>query len=136
MDGRFRRGRGVIFERASGAEIAELALDEVQNFFVRDVTGGGDDQMIGREPVAEALDQMFATEAADGFRRAENRATERMLGPKAARENIVKLILGIVQVHLDVFENDLALFFYVFGTELGPKNEIGDDIKGDGEMLV
>ena len=59
-----------------------------------------------------------------------------MLGPKAARENVVELILGIIQVHLDFFEDDLAFFFYVFGVEFGAENEIGDHVKGDGEMLV
>ncbi len=135
-DGRLGGRSGVILERARGAEIAEFALDKVQNFLVRDVARGGDDEMIGREPVAESLDQMFAIEGANGFRRAQNGAAERMLGPKAARKNIVKLILGIVQVHLDFFEDDLAFFFYVFGIEFGAENEIGDDVKGDRQMLV
>ena len=59
-----------------------------------------------------------------------------MLRPEAARENVVKLIFGIVQVHLDFFEDDLAFFFYVFGIEFGAKNEIGDDVKRDRQMLV
>ena len=67
MDGRLRRGSDVIFEHARGAQIAELALHEIQNFFVRDISRGGDHQTIGSEPVAEALDQVLAVEAADGF---------------------------------------------------------------------
>ena len=59
-----------------------------------------------------------------------------MLGPEAARENVVEMIFGIVQVHLDFFEDDLALFFYVFGIEFGAENEIGDDVKSDRQMLV
>ena len=126
----------MIFERARGTEIAELALDEVQNFFVRYVSRGGDDEMIGGKPIAEALDEMFAVESANGFRGAENGTAKRMLGPKAARKNVVKEILGVVHVHLDFFEDDLAFLAYVVGIELGTENEIGDDVKGDGEMFV
>ena len=59
-----------------------------------------------------------------------------MFGPEAARENVVKLILGIVQVHLDFFEDDLAFFLHVVGIEFGAQNEIGDNVKGDGQMVV
>src|SRR6476646_10832243 len=92
--------------------------------------------MIGSEPVAEALDEVFAVKAADGFRCAENGTAKRMLGPKAARENVMKEILRIVQIHLDFFEDDLAFFSYVVGIEFGTKHEIGDDVKSDGQMLV
>src|SRR5208282_929321 len=92
--------------------------------------------MIGSEPVAETLDEMFTVEGANGFGRAENGAAERMLGPEAARENVVQLILGIVQVHLDFFKDDLPFFFYVSGIEFGTENEIGDDVKGNGQVLV
>src|SRR6266481_2536969 len=127
---------GVIFQRARRAQIAELTLDEVQNFFMRDIPRGGDNEMIGRKPVAEALNEMSAVEAANGFWRSENRTAEWMLGPEAARENVVKQIFGIVQVHLDFFEDDLALLLDVIGIELGTENEIGDDVKGDREMFV
>src|ERR1700734_1396809 len=92
--------------------------------------------MIGREPVTETLDKMFAVEGANGFRSAKNGAAERMLGPEAARENVVELVLGIVQIHLDFFEHNLTFFFYVAGIELGAKDEIGDDVKRDRQMLV
>src|SRR4029077_6073429 len=136
MDGRIRDGSGGIFKRARGTEIAELTLDEIQHFFVRDAARGGDDEMMGSEKIAEALDEMFAVEGANGLRSAENGAAERMLGPKAARENIMEKIFGVVHVHLDFFEDNLALFSHVIGIELRAKNEIGDDVKGDGQMLV
>ncbi len=103
---------------------------------VSDVARGGDDQMIRREPIAKALVQVLAIELTDGFRSAKNRATERMLGPEATRENVVEKILGIVHVHLDFFEDDLAFFPDVAGIELGTKNEVGDNVEGDGQMLV
>src|SRR6476646_3702203 len=59
-----------------------------------------------------------------------------MLGPKAARENVMKEVFRIVQIHLDFFEDDLTFFSYVVGIEFGTKHEIGDDVKSDGQMLV
>ena len=53
--------------RSRGAEIAEFALDEVQDLFMSNISRGGDHETIGGEPVAEALDQVFAVEAADSF---------------------------------------------------------------------
>ena len=45
-------------------------------------------------------------------------------------------IFGVIHVHLDFFEDDLALFLDVFGIELGSKDEIGKNVEGDGEMRV
>ena len=92
--------------------------------------------MVGRKPILEAAKKRFAVEIADGFRSAEDRAAEGMLGPETAGENVVEKIFGIVQVHLDFFEDNLALFIDVVGIELGTKDEIGDDVERDREMLV
>ncbi len=45
-------------------------------------------------------------------------------------------IFRVVQVHLDFFQDHLAFFFYIFGIELGPQNEIGNDVERNREMLV
>jgi hypothetical protein len=45
-------------------------------------------------------------------------------------------IFGVVHVHLDFFEDDLALFFLVLGIELGAKNEVGENVERNGEMRV
>src|SRR5882762_4362895 len=92
--------------------------------------------MVRRKPVSETRTERLAIEFSDGLRRAENGTAQRMLRPEAARENIVKEIFGIIQVHLDFFEDDLALFFYVIGVEFWPENQIRDDVKGDGQVLV
>jgi len=51
---------------------------------------------------------------------------------KAAGEDVVEQVLGIVQIHLDLFENNLALLVDVIGIELGTQNEVGENIEGDG----
>src|SRR5882672_6514427 len=92
--------------------------------------------MVRGEPVSKTRTERLAIEFSDGFRRAENRAAQRMLRPEAARENLVKQIFGIVQVHLDFFEDDLALFSYIIGVEFWPQDQIRDDVKSDGQVLV
>src|ERR1700731_2965493 len=59
-----------------------------------------------------------------------------MLWPETASENLVKKVFGIVQIHLDFFEDDLALLLHVFGVEFRAEHEVGDDVEGDGQVLV
>src|SRR5438874_6231970 len=115
---------------------AELALHQFQHLFVSDVAGSGDHQMVRREPLSKSRAQRVAMESFHGFRGAKNRAAERMLRPEAAGENLVKKIFGIVQVHLDFFEDDLTFFLHIFGVEFWAEDEVGDDVKGDGQVLV
>src|SRR5207247_10419751 len=75
-------------------------------------------------------------ECLDGLRSTENRAAERVLRPETARENFVKKIFWIVEVHLDFFEDHLALFLHIFGIKFRAKDQVRDDVKGDGQVLV
>ena len=50
-----------------------------------------------------------AIETADGLLGAQNRASQRVALPEAAGEEFVDLVLGIIHLHLQLFEND-ALF--------------------------
>jgi len=136
MDGGASVRRAVAFGPAIGLYGAEFALNKFQHAVVRDIAGGGDDQMIGRKPVLETRAKSFTIEFLYRFRRAQDGAAERMFRPEAAREKVVQQILGIVQVHLDFFENDLAFFSYVFGIEFWPEDKVGDYVKGDGQVLV
>src|SRR5712672_3151632 len=59
-----------------------------------------------------------------------------MSGPETPRKDFVQQIFRVVQVHLDFFQDYLAFFFHILGIELGPQNEIGNDVEGNREMLV
>src|ERR1700752_5183837 len=116
--------------------MAELALYEFENPFVWNIAGRGDQQMIGSKPFAKAALQRFTRELANRFRSAQNRATERMLGPEAACKNFVQQRFRIVEIHLDLFENYLALLCHVFGIEKRTETQVGNDVESDGEMVV
>jgi len=134
-------GRGGGGHRIGGVEmrsgkIAKFLFDEIENFLVRDVASGSDEEMIGREPVPEASTERLAFEAADGVRSAENRAAERMIGPEAAGKDIVEKVFGIVHVHFDFFEDNLALFLNVFRIKFGAEHQIGEHVERNGEVRV
>src|SRR6266849_1652818 len=136
VDGRFRARSAVAFGGPRGVHVAEFAPHQFQHLLVSNVAGGGHYQMIRRKPLPEARKQRIAMEGFYSFRGTENRAAQGMLRPEAARENFVKQIFGIVQVHLDFFEDDLALLLHVFGVEFRAQHEVGDHVEGDGQMLV
>src|SRR5579871_1468880 len=136
MNRRAGGGRRVVFFQCGGGQVAEFFFDEIENLLVGDVAGSGDQDVIGREPVLEAAAQGRLIEFADGFRGSEKGATERMLGPEAAGKNVVEEIFGIVEIHLDLFEDHLAFFADVVGIETRAEDEIGDDVESDGQMLV
>ena len=136
IDGRSSERHGFRVEMAGRLEVAKFLLRKIEHLLVGDVASGGDDDVVGRKPILEAAKKGFAAEIADGFGSAENRTAEGMFGPETTGENVVEKVFGIVQIHLDFFEDDLALFIDVAGVELGTKDEVGDDVEGDGEMLV
>ena len=45
-------------------------------------------------------------------------------------------VFGVVHIHLDFFEDNLAFFFDIFGIELGAEDQVGKDVKCNGEMGV
>src|SRR5467141_1967404 len=136
MDGRTRARSSVALGGTRWFHVAELLLNQFQHLLVSDVARSGDHQMVRREPLSKSRAQRIAVESFHRFRCAQNRAAQRMLRPEAAGENLVKSIFGIVQIHLDFFEDDLAFFLHIFGVEFRSEDEVGDDVKGDGQVLV
>jgi hypothetical protein len=59
-----------------------------------------------------------------------------MLGPEASGEKFVEEIFGIVLIHFDFLEDDLAFLGDVFGIKFWAEDEIGENVEGDGEMLI
>ena len=100
------------------------------------VAGSDDDDVVWRKPMLKAIAQGFAIKIPDGFRGAQNRAAQRMIGPKAASEKFVEQVFGIIQIHLDLFEHHLPLFFHVVGVELRAQHEVGENIESNGEVFV
>src|SRR5258706_7274145 len=116
--------------------MAKFAQHEFEYSVVRNVAGGGDQQMIRRKPFAEAGLQRFTRKLPDSIGSAENRAAQWMLGPESAGENFVQQRFRIVEIHLDFFEDHLAFLVDVIGIETGAQAKIGNNIERDGEVIV
>jgi hypothetical protein len=136
VDRRAGLRRIVLIKAAGRFWMAEFTLYQFENFFVWNIAGGGDQQMIRREPFAEAALQGFTRKLANGVRSAENRASERMFGPEAARENFVQQRFRIVEIHLDLFEDDLALFCHVFRIKKRAEAKVRNNIESDRKVVV
>ena len=136
LDGSAGLRRDIIFESASGLEMAELFCDEVGDLVVSDVAGGGDEKVIGREPFLETIVENCGRKLFDGVRCAENRAAKRMLGPESTSERFVEKIFRVVHVHLDFFEDNLLFILDVRGIEARMETEIADDVESDGKILI
>ena len=59
-----------------GRQIAKLFFHKIENLLVGDISRGGDEEMIGGEPVLEASAQGFAFEGANTVWCAEDRTAE------------------------------------------------------------
>ena len=61
---------------------------------------------------------------------------ERMVFPEILGEDFVDQVVGIVLVHLDLFEDDAALAADVLGIEDRVQHQVAEHVHGDGQMLV
>src|SRR6266851_6228987 len=114
----------ILFEAAGRSQVAKFALYQFKNFFVWHISGGGYQQMIRREPFAEAGLQRFTRELPNSVGSAQNRPAQGMLRPEAAGENFVQQRFRIVEIHLDLFENYLTFFCHVVGIEERTKTQV------------
>ena len=79
---------------------------------------------------------MFCSKLRTVSRGAEDGLAERMALPEVLREDLVDERVGIVLVHLDLFEDDAALAGDLLGGEDGVQHEIGENVEGGGNVLV
>ena len=75
-------------------------------------------------------------EAGDGFDGAEDGAAEGVVLPEVLGEELVDEVVGVVLVHLDLFEDDALLAGDVLGGEGGVEDEVGEEVEGGGNVLV
>src|SRR6266581_5349792 len=122
--------------KAGGGQRAEFFFDEFDQARMFEIAGSGDDHVVRGVPGTITGEHRVAIETAHRFGSAENRAAEGMVGPEALRKQLVDQILGIIQLHLDFFENHLLFFAEVPIIKTRAQDKVGNNVEGDGEMLV
>ncbi len=75
-------------------------------------------------------------EALHGFFGAQDRLAERMILPEILGKDFVDEIVGIIFVHLDLFDDHAAFADDVGGIEDGIQNQVAQNIERGGDMLV
>jgi len=100
------------------------------------MSGGGYDNIAGREPVGIGVEHGLALEFLYGFFGPQDGFAERMIFPEVLGEDFVDEIIGIVFVHFNFFEDDAALAGNVLGSESWVQNQIGENFKSDGSVFV
>ncbi len=130
-----RVGAGDFFAGGGGerGEGGGYLLDEV---VVVEIAGGGEDHVGGGEAAGVFVEDDLLGEAGDGFGGAEDGAAEGVVGPEVLGEELVDEVVGIVFVHLDLFEDDALFLGDVFGGEGGVEDEVGEEVEGGGDVFV
>ena len=113
-----------------------MARDQVDEGVVLEVAGGGEDHVACREALPIEADEGVLFEAADGFVGAEDGLAEGVVLPEILGKDLVDEVVGVVLVHLDLFEDDAALAGDVLGGEDRVEDEVGEDVEGGGDVLV
>ncbi len=131
-------GRGMLGERtfAGGGEAAEVLGDLGDEAVVVEVAGGGEDHVARGEAAGVEVEDDLLGEAGDGLDGAEDGAAERVALPEVLGEGLVDEVVGVVLVHLDLFEDDALFAGDVLGGEGGVQDEVGEEIKRRGKVLV
>jgi hypothetical protein len=103
---------------------------------VVEMSGGGYDDVAGREAVGVSIEHGLALEFLHCFFGAEDRLAEGMIFPEILGEDFVDEVVGIVFVHFDFFEDYAALAGDIIVGECRMQHEVGEDFEGDGNILI
>jgi hypothetical protein len=114
----WRCGRSVVTGEGgigTGGEGAELILDLLHKVVVVKVAGCGEDDVARSEAAGIEVEDGLLIEARDGLDGAKDGTAEGVILPEVLGESLVYEVVGIVLVHLDLFEDDTPFAGDVFG---------------------
>src|ERR1041385_2561171 len=88
----------------------KVLVDKLEQLLMRKIPGSGNHEIIGPVDALVIILDSLPLKALQRFRRAEDRASERMIGVELFGKNLEDQIIRRVFDHFDLFENDVALF--------------------------
>ena len=92
--------------------------------------------VVRRVPALETIDDRSARKSPHGRARAQDRRAQRMAAPEILREHFVRQRFGVVVLHADLFEDDLLFLDDVFFGKERTQHQVGEHVKGDGQVFV
>ncbi len=119
-------GRGVGLQAPAGGVqgIHHESADDV----VVQSAGGGDDQLVRTVVAAVVVPDRVAGDGADGVRGAADRAAQRVRSQHRGDEVFVGDVGGVVAVHRDFLEDDVAFLLHLLRVQHGAGDHVGDDV--------
>ena len=127
-----RLDRAAVVTR-QGVEGVAVELDEI---VVVDPPGRHGDHAAGAVMILHVAEHVIAREAADAVDRAQNRATDRLVGIGGLLEQIEDDVVGRVVDLGDLLHDDLALALELFGGHHRVLQDIGQDVDGERHVLL
>ena len=94
-----------------------------------EVAGGGDDDVARRVAGVVVGGDLGHRDRADHLGAAEHAAPERMVAEDRLGEDVVDAVLGLVLVHRDLLEHDLALGVDLVGGSVGREQHLGQQVE-------
>ncbi len=138
--------RRTIFETVCGSVSAKRAVGgrnviealryQIDKGVVLQIARGGENHVVAGETLAIVIEQNILLEAAHRLLRPQDRFSQGMVLPEILRENLVHQIVGVVLVHLDLFENHSTLTHDVIVVEDRVQHQVGENIECRGDMLI
>jgi hypothetical protein len=117
-------------------QVFEVFDYQVDELVMIEMSGGSYDDVAGGEAVGVGVEHGLALEFLYGFFCAQDGLAQRVIFPEVLSEDFVDEVVGVILVHLDLFEDYAALASDVLGGECGMQDEIGENLKRDGNVFV
>ena len=99
-------------------------------------SGGSDDQIAGIEALSVIPEELLLIELTHRLFSATDGQTQRMPLPEVLREQLMHEVIRIVLVHLDLFEDDAALFLDVLFSEERVEHQVSEDVHRGRQVRV
>ena len=101
-----------------------------------ELSGGGEDHVAAAEALSVVAEESVLVEGGDGFGGAENGLAEGLVFPEVLGEELVDEDVGVVFVDFDLLKDDATLTLNVWVSEGGVEDQVGEDVEGDGDVVV
>ena len=121
------RGNIVLLHARYGP-VTKGRLDQSDQLFVVDATGGNNAQVLTNITGLHKLQQLLPVYVTDSMPGADDRHAERVPGPEGMGKLVVDQIFGAILDHGDLLQDNPSLFLYVIRTESGVTDHIAEQV--------
>jgi hypothetical protein len=108
----------------------------IDHFLVPKIPCSADDDSAGLIVLFQKLINLISREGLDQLRGSENWKTEWMVSPTGPIENVVDIIIRRILHHLNLLEDNHPLLLHIFHVHEGMKENIGQEIDGQRQILI